>query len=164
MAGQPHQRARHAVSVATALTAPISAIASADLAASARTRTFAPQREDHRQQHPRRHIIGSVSDEIAPIVVSTRGDSANAIAAITREVVLPMPSASATRKTPEPDDEQQCPPQPLRHPPGKPEDVAGEEEGAVREQVAVAWFCACPNGNSLFHRLNARARNRSGSR
>ena len=49
-------------------------------------------------------IIGSVSDEIAPSVVSTRGDNANAAAAITREVGLPMPAlfkASATRSTPQ---------------------------------------------------------------
>ena len=50
-------------------------------------------------------IIGSVSDEIAPSVVSTRGDNANATAAITREVGLPIPrpsfKASATRSTPQ---------------------------------------------------------------
>ena len=46
-------------------------------------------------------IIGSVSDEIAPSVVRTRGDSANATAAMTREVGLPMPKASATRSTPQ---------------------------------------------------------------
>ena len=46
-------------------------------------------------------IIGSVSDEMAPTVVSTRGDNANATPAISRDVGLPMPSASATRTTPQ---------------------------------------------------------------
>jgi hypothetical protein len=46
-------------------------------------------------------IIGNVSDEIAPRVVSTRGDSANATAAMTRDVGLPMPSTSATRSNPQ---------------------------------------------------------------
>ena len=46
-------------------------------------------------------IIGSVSDEIAPNVVSTRGDSANATAAMMRDVGLPMPKASATRSRPQ---------------------------------------------------------------
>ncbi len=46
-------------------------------------------------------IIGSVSDEIEPSVVSTRGDSANAAAPITRDDGLPMPSASATRSRPQ---------------------------------------------------------------
>ncbi len=46
-------------------------------------------------------IIGNVSDEIAPSVVSTRGHSANASAPSTRDPVLPMPSASATRSTPQ---------------------------------------------------------------
>ena len=46
-------------------------------------------------------IIGKVSDEIDPRVVSTRGDSANAAAAITRDVGLPIPSASATRSNPQ---------------------------------------------------------------
>ncbi len=46
-------------------------------------------------------MIGKVSDEIDPNVVNTRGDSANAVAAITRDVGLPMPSASATRSRPQ---------------------------------------------------------------
>jgi hypothetical protein len=50
-------------------------------------------------------IIGSVSDEIAPRVVSTRGDSANAPAAMMREVLVPIPrppfKASATRNRPQ---------------------------------------------------------------
>ena len=83
-------------------------------------------------------IIGSVSDEIAPSVVSTRGDSANATAAMTRDVGLPMPERLGDpQQPPEADDEQQRPPQPLGHPAGQPEQVAGEEERAVREQIAV---------------------------
>ena len=46
-------------------------------------------------------IIGRVSDEMDPRVVSTRGDSANAAAPITRDAGLPMPSASATRNSPQ---------------------------------------------------------------
>ena len=46
-------------------------------------------------------MIGKVSDEIDPKVVNTRGESANAVAAITREVGLPIPSASATRSNPQ---------------------------------------------------------------
>ncbi len=46
-------------------------------------------------------IIGRVSEEMAPSVVSTRGDRANAVAAMTRDVVLPMPRASATRSNPQ---------------------------------------------------------------
>ncbi len=46
-------------------------------------------------------IIGSVSDEMAPIVVSTRGDSAKAAAAMTREPGEPMPNASASRSSPQ---------------------------------------------------------------
>ena len=46
-------------------------------------------------------IIGHVSDEIAPSVVNTRGDNANAMAPSTREVGVPMRSASATRSTPQ---------------------------------------------------------------
>ena len=46
-------------------------------------------------------MIGRVSDEIDPSVVSTRGDSAKAAAATTRDVGLPMPSASATRSRPQ---------------------------------------------------------------
>ncbi len=47
------------------------------------------------------NIIGRVSDEIEPSVVSTRGDSANAVAAITRDAGLPIRSASATRSKPQ---------------------------------------------------------------
>ncbi len=46
-------------------------------------------------------MIGKVSDEIDPSVLSTLGDSANAVAAITRDAGLPMPSASATRSSPQ---------------------------------------------------------------
>ena len=45
--------------------------------------------------------------------------------------------AAAQQQPPEPDGEQQRPPQSLGHPARQPEDVAEEEEGAVREQVAV---------------------------
>ncbi len=38
---------------------------------------------------------------MAPSVVSTRGDNANATPAITRDDVVPMPSASATRSSPQ---------------------------------------------------------------
>ena len=94
--------ARHAVRVATALTAPISATASAERAASTRSGARLPRsaRITGSSTHGA-SIIGSVSDEMAPSVVSTRGDSANATAAMTREVGLPMPSASATRTTPQ---------------------------------------------------------------
>ena len=46
-------------------------------------------------------IIGSVSEEIEPSVVSTRGDSAKAAAAMTREPREPMPSTSHSRITPQ---------------------------------------------------------------
>ena len=83
-------------------------------------------------------IIGSVSEEIAPSVVSTRGDSANAAAAMTRDVGLPMPQRLGDpQQTPETDGEQQRPPQPLGHPARQPEHVAEQEEGAVRKQVAI---------------------------
>ena len=132
--------------MATALTAPISASASADL----------------RGQHPHRpwpaavgppaprsasmtgssthgaSIIGSVSDEIEPIVVSTRGDSANAAAAMTREPAMPMPNASATRSRPQnPTVSSSAHHSRWVTQPGTPEDVAEQEEGPVREQVAV---------------------------
>ena len=87
--------------MATALTAPISASASADRAASTRTD---PAPRSARMTGSSTHgasIIGSVSDEIAPIVVSTRGDSAKAAAAMTREPGEPMPSASASRSSPQ---------------------------------------------------------------
>jgi hypothetical protein len=93
--------ARQPVRVATALTAPIKATASAERAASTRTE---PAPRKARMTGSNTHgasISGSVSDEIAPIVVSTRGDSANAIPAITRDEGLPIPSASATRSTPQ---------------------------------------------------------------
>ena len=121
--------ARHAVSVATALTAPISATASADRAASSRSRARCPRsaRITGSSTHGA-SIIGSVSDEIEPSVVSTRGDSANATAAMTRDVRR----ADAERlgdadDAPEPDDEQQRPPQPLGDPAGQAEQVAGEK-------------------------------------
>ncbi|VAZ70945.1 hypothetical protein LAUMK15_00555 [Mycobacterium persicum] len=86
-----------------AFTAPISATATPAWAASARTdRPDVPRRAKivGSSTHGA-SIIGSVSDEIDPSVVSTRGDSANAAAPITRDAGLPMPSASATRSNPQ---------------------------------------------------------------
>ncbi len=93
--------ARQPVSVATALTAPINATATDARAASTRT---LPDPRKARITGSSTHgasIIGSVSDEIEPRVVRTRGDNANAAAAITRDDVVPMPSASATRSRPQ---------------------------------------------------------------
>src|SRR5712672_1182619 len=103
--------ARQPVRVATALTAPIRAIAPAERAARIRTESWleldvaagaAPcsARITGSSTHGA-SIIGSVSEEIAPSVVSTRGDSANAAAAMTRDVGVPMPNASATRNRPQ---------------------------------------------------------------
>src|SRR3954451_22972290 len=81
---QAHQisAGRQPVRVATALTAPIRASASADRAASTRTVAWPaavgpPQPRSATTTGSSTHgasIIGSVSDEMAPIVVSTRGD------------------------------------------------------------------------------------------
>ncbi len=137
---------RQAVSVATALTAPISATASADRAASTRTGIARPLPPPHPPASARitgssthgASIIGSVSDEIAPSVVSTRGDSVKATAAITREVGVPMPSASATRSIPQnPTTSSSAHHSRCVTQPGHAEQVTGEEERAVREQVAV---------------------------
>ena len=108
--------ARQAVRVATALTAPISATASADLAASTRTLPCSanvagsPAPRSARTTGNSTHgasIIGSVSEEIAPSVVSTRGDSANASAAMTLEPGLPMfEGLGQSDQAPEPGDEQ----------------------------------------------------------
>ena len=100
---QAHQirAARQPVRVATALTAPINATASAERAASTRTEPAPRSATMTGSSTHGASIIGSVSDEIAPSVVSTRGDNANAAAAITREVGLPMPNASATRSRPQ---------------------------------------------------------------
>ena len=99
--------------VATALTAPISARAIPARAASTRNgREPSPRPMSPAQRLPEEpgstgssthgaSIIGSVSEEIEPSVVSTRGDSANASAPITRDGVVPMPSASATRSRPQ---------------------------------------------------------------
>jgi hypothetical protein len=86
-----------------ALTAPINATASPACAASART-DLLPDARNARIVGSNTHgasIIGRVSDEIEPSSVSTRGDSANAAAPITRDVGLPIPSASATRNSPQ---------------------------------------------------------------
>ena len=102
---QAHQMmaGRHPVSVATALTAPINAIATPACAASMRGVRPLPPRIA-RMTGSSTHgdsIIGRVSEEIEPRVVSTRGDSANATAATTRDDVVPIPRASATRSTPQ---------------------------------------------------------------
>ncbi|CAG6963294.1 hypothetical protein PICSAR132_01374 [Mycobacterium avium subsp. paratuberculosis] len=89
--------------MAIALTAPIRATATPACAASART-DLGPVARSARMVGSSTHgasIIGRVSDEIDPSVVSTRGDNANAAAAITREPGLPIPSASATRNRPQ---------------------------------------------------------------
>ena len=102
---QAHQMmaGRHAVRVATALTAPISATAIPARAASSRA-VLAPSPRMATITGSSTHgasIMGRVSDEIEPSVVSTRGDSAKAAAATTREDVVPIPSASATRSRPQ---------------------------------------------------------------
>ena len=86
-----------------ALTAPINATASPAWAASARVERSLVARSA-RIVGSNTHgasMIGNVSDEIDPSVVSTRGDNANAAAAITRDAGLPIPSASATRSKPQ---------------------------------------------------------------
>ena len=104
---QAHQitAGRQAARLATALTAPISARAIPARAASIRSGTaptgrFARATITGSSTHGA-SIIGSVSEEIEPRVVSTRGDSANAAAPTNREVRVPMPSASATRSRPQ---------------------------------------------------------------
>ena len=95
---------RQAAAVATALTAPINATANADWAASDRTPQFCGVDPKARTMGMSTHgasIIGIVSEEIDVRVVTTRGESANAVAAIRREVRLPMPSASASRMIPQ---------------------------------------------------------------
>ncbi len=94
---------RQPASVAMALTAPISATASPAWPASARTDLSVVPR-NARIVGSNTHganMIGKVSDEIDPSVVSTRGDSANAVAAISRDDGLPIPSVSATRSNPQ---------------------------------------------------------------
>ena len=46
-------------------------------------------------------IIGNVSDEIDPSVVSTRGENVNAAAAISLDGRVPIPSVSASRSAPQ---------------------------------------------------------------
>ena len=90
-------------------------------------------------------IIGSVSDEIAPSVVSTRGDSANANARDDAgRGTADAQGLGDPQQTPEPDDQQQRPPQSLGHPAGKPEHVTGQKEGAVRKEVAVGLVLRLP--------------------
>ena len=93
---------RQAARLATALTAPINARAIP--ARPAMTRGEAPEPRNARMTGSRTHganIIGSVSEEIEPSVVSTRGDSAKAAAPTSREERVPMPRASATRNSPQ---------------------------------------------------------------
>ncbi len=86
-----------------ALTAPISATARPARAASARTDRSVDARNARivGSNTQGASIIGKVSEEIDPRVVSTRGDSANATAAITRDAGLPIRIASATRISPQ---------------------------------------------------------------
>ncbi|SHV04262.1 Uncharacterised protein [Mycobacteroides abscessus subsp. abscessus] len=93
--------ARQPVSVATAFTAPISATATAERAASCRIRGSPRSARITGSSTHGASIMGSVSEEMAPSVVSARGDRANATAASTREDRLPMPRASATLMTPQ---------------------------------------------------------------
>ena len=103
--------ARQPVRVATAFTAPINATAPAERAAMSRRLWFPlclvptpPIPPNARITGSNTHgasIIGRVSDEITPIVVNTRGHSANASAPRIREPELPTPSASATRRRPQ---------------------------------------------------------------
>ena len=95
---------RTAAAVATALTAPIKATASADCAAARRTVCFASSPARYRTIGIRTHgasIIGIVSEEIDARVVITRGESTKAVAAIRRELRLPIPRASASRTIPQ---------------------------------------------------------------
>ena len=94
---------RHAARLATALTAPMRARATPARPASIRSGLGSVAR-NARITGSSTHgasIIGSVSEEIDPMVVSTRGERANATAPTSRDVRVPMPSASATRSTPQ---------------------------------------------------------------
>ena len=101
---------RQAARLATAFTAPISARAMPARAASTRSGGGSGPRVEPNLGLSARitgsstqgaSIIGSVSEEMEPTVVSTRGDSAKAAAAMRRDVRVPMPSASATRSRPQ---------------------------------------------------------------
>ena len=85
----------------TKVTAPISATAAAERAASVRTLGSPRITRITGSSTHGASIIGSVSDEMAPRVVNTRGDRANAVAAMIRDVGFPIPSASATRSRPQ---------------------------------------------------------------
>ena len=102
---QAHQMmaGRQAARLATALTAPISATATPARPASIRS-GLASVARNARITGSSTHgasIIGNVSEEIDPMVVSTRGESANATAPTRRDVRVPIPSASATRSNPQ---------------------------------------------------------------
>lgn len=87
--------------VATAFTAPINVIGTA---ARKPSRHSGAEVDDSPTTTPSRtqgaSIMGSVSDEMEPIVVSTRGLSANTVPANRRDPGEPMSSASATRTIP----------------------------------------------------------------
>ena len=104
---------RQAAAVATALIEPMSATASADCAANRLNprewsgspgtpfpRTGPKAKTTGNNTHGA-NIIGRVSEEIEPSVVSTRGERTKATAAMTRELRLPIPRASATRMMPQ---------------------------------------------------------------
>ena len=107
---QAHQMiaGRHAARLATALTAPISASATPARPASIRSGA-APVSDPGEPRNARitgssthgASIIGHVSEEMDPSVVSTRGDSAKATAPTSRDGRVPMPSVSATRIRPQ---------------------------------------------------------------
>ncbi len=101
---------RHPASVATAFTAPINATATPACPANTRVGRSgvsglgSPGTPNARMTGSNTQgasIIGSVSDEMEPRVVSTRGDRANAAAPISRAVGVPIRSASATRSRPQ---------------------------------------------------------------
>ena len=93
----------HAARLATAFTAPIRASAIPARAASTLSGVRLPgcsARITGSSTHGA-SMIGSVSEEIEPTVVSTLGDSAKATAATSRDVGVPMRRASATRSRPQ---------------------------------------------------------------
>ena len=103
---QAHQMSagRQAATLATALTAPMSASASPARPASIRSGVGCVSDRSARITGRSTHgasIIGSVSEEMDPSVVSTRGDRANATAPMSREVRVPIPRVSATRSRPQ---------------------------------------------------------------
>ena len=107
---QAHQMiaGRHAARLATALTAPMSARATPARPASIRSdcAVVSPTSEPRNARITGSStngasIIGHVSEEMDPSVVSTRGDRAKATAPTSRDGRVPMPSVSATRIRPQ---------------------------------------------------------------